>query len=222
MSFALELIKRLTAWRTFLPPPAWFVIPWILGGMGCGPAQPMPTSASTEEAPITITSPLPLLNLTGEEVDPFKTSEGKWLVFVFVSVDCPISNRYAPEIQRLHQSFASKGVTFWLVHPNADETPEAIRKHTADYRYACGVLRDPKHLLAKRAGATVVPEAALLDRAGRLLYRGRIDNRFVEPGKERPEATERDLEIALTAAVQGKPVLKPRSRAVGCYISGEP
>ena len=30
-------------------------------------------------------------------------------VLIFISTDCPISNRYAPEIKRLHDEFAPKG-----------------------------------------------------------------------------------------------------------------
>jgi hypothetical protein len=39
-------------------------------------------------------------------------------VLVFVRTDCPISNRYAPELRRLQDRFAPRGMAFWLVYPD--------------------------------------------------------------------------------------------------------
>ena len=39
-------------------------------------------------------------------------------VLIFVSTDCPVSNRYAPEITRLLEEFSPRGVRFQLVYPN--------------------------------------------------------------------------------------------------------
>src|SRR6476469_8439663 len=66
----------------------------------------------------------------GRAVDPFLAAENSSaIVFLFASVDCPVSNRYAPEVQRLHAAFAPKNVAFWLVYPNPGDSPEAIRAH---------------------------------------------------------------------------------------------
>src|SRR2546423_4112684 len=169
-----------------------FALAGILLGTGCGSTDPLPTESHPTETSaldniqISPSTPLHLLNVSGQEINPFAAPDAKWVLFVFVSVDCPISNRYAPEVRRLDAKFSARGVKFWLVHPNVDESVEAIRKHTEEYQYSCGVLRDPEHLLVKHAQVHVTPEAALFDHAGRLLYRGRLDNRLVEFGKERP------------------------------------
>jgi hypothetical protein len=57
------------------------------------------------------------------------------------------------------------------------------------------------------AGATITPEAVVVDPQGRVLYRGRIDDRYVSLGLERPVATRRDLDEALTDITVGKPPL---------------
>ncbi|MGC1581608.1 MAG: hypothetical protein WA766_09000, partial [Candidatus Acidiferrales bacterium] len=41
------------------------------------------------------------LDLNGKSVDPLKAAPGKIVVLIFVRTDCPISNRYAPAIQRI-------------------------------------------------------------------------------------------------------------------------
>ena len=161
-----------------------------------------------------------LLDLDDRAIDPFKAPAGtKALVFVFVSVECPISNRYAPEVRRLHEKFAAQGVEFSLVYPNPMEPVAAIRRHLKDYSYPMRALRDPRQELARIAGATITPEAAVFDGRGRVLYRGRIDDRYVSLGVERPVATRRDLDEALTDIVAGKAPHQATTQAVGCYIA---
>ena len=154
-------------------------------------------------------------------VDPFAVpAQTKAIVFLFTSTDCPISNRYAPEVRRIAATFGAQGVAFRLVYPNPAEGTPAIRQHMAAFAYAgaARALRDPEHALVKAAGATVTPEAAVFA-GGRLVYRGRIDDRYVDLGKERPAPTQRNLEAALTAAIAGKPIAVRETQAVGCFLS---
>jgi hypothetical protein len=162
-------------------------------------------------------APLRLLDLTGQEIDPLQTSGSKAVVFLFVRTDCPISNGYAPEVRRLNQKFAARGVGFRLVYTDPDESVAMIRQHVKAYEYHLEVLRDPRHALVKLAGVRVTPEAAVFVN-GRQVYRGRIDNRFVAFGKTRPAPTIHDLEAALNAILQGKPVASETTTAIGCYI----
>jgi len=76
---------------------------------------------------------LRLIDLDGRAVDPSQTSSSTVSVFLFTLTDCPISNRYAPEVERLRAKFAPRGVAFWLVYPDPSESPEAIRKHVKEY-----------------------------------------------------------------------------------------
>jgi hypothetical protein len=153
-------------------------------------------------------------------VDPFAVPASvKGVVFLFTSIDCPISNRYAPIVRQLNDTFGPKGVQFWLVYPNPFDTPDGIHKHLKAYSYDNGALLDPDHVLAKLANATVTPEAALFDRNGHELYHGRIDDRYVNLSVERPAPTRHDLEDALTAFVGGKAVPEGSAQPVGCFIS---
>ena len=153
-------------------------------------------------------------------VDPFQAPASvKALVFLFTSVDCPISNRYAPVVKQLNTTFAPKGIQFWLVYPNPFDTPDAIHKHLQAFAYNNQALLDPDHTLAKLAKASVTPEAAIFDRQGRELYHGRIDDRYVSLSLERPAPTRHDLEDALNAVVHGAPIAQASTTAVGCFIS---
>src|SRR5687767_1556044 len=112
-------------------------------------------------------------------------SASQLTVCLFTRSDCPISNSYAPEVRRIHEKFKPRGVGFYLVYADPDEGREIIEKHVKEYSYPFPALRDPKHELVKTTGAKVTPEAAVFDKAGKLLYRGRIDDRYVDFGKAR-------------------------------------
>jgi thiol-disulfide isomerase/thioredoxin len=157
-------------------------------------------------------------DLAGNPVDPLKTTSGKVVVLVFVRTDCPVSNRYAPTIQRLSAALAGK-VAFWLVYPSKSESAEAIRKHQRDYGYKIPALRDPQHVLVKESQAQITPEAAVFDAHRKLLYHGRIDNLYLDLGRARSAATTHELEDAISGALSGKTLAPDATHAVGCYIS---
>ena len=51
-----------------------------------------------------------------------------------------------------------------------------------------------------------------------LAYRGRINDRFLALGKDRPKATRHELEDAINALLAGKRPKHARTEAVGCFI----
>ncbi len=158
-------------------------------------------------------------DLGGNVVDPMASGGTAGTVLLFVATDCPISNRYAPEIRKVVSEFGSRGVEFWLVYPNPNDTAELVREHVEEFDYSVAVVRDERHTLVRLAEASVTPEAAVFDPGGRLVYRGRIDDRFVAFGKTRPAPTRRDLREALQGLVDGNSPSKLLTRrAVGCFI----
>ena len=163
-----------------------------------------------------------LLDLEGHPIDPFAPSGARATVFVFTRTDCPISNRYAPEIQRIYREFAPDHIAFWLVYLDPDQAVDSVRQHLKEYNYPFGGLRDPQHGLVRLTGVRVTPEVAVFTpgaSGARMVYRGRIDDKYVDLGQERPQPTTHDLERVLKAIVEGKPVGTETTRAVGCFIS---
>lgn len=156
----------------------------------------------------------------GRLVDPFAGASGSGTaltVLFFVAPDCPISNRYAPEIVRLHEAFGAAGVTTWLVYVEASVEAGEVASHREAHALDVPALFDPQHELADRARVEVTPEAAVF--AGRrLVYSGRIDDRVVDFGRTRPAPTRHDLRAAVSAALSGRPVVRPRVPGVGCVI----
>lgn len=167
---------------------------------------------------------IPPVRFSGRQItdvkdeDPWVAARGKVVVLIFVRTDCPIANRYTPEIQRLRDAHVADAA-FWMVYPDKKETAEAIREHQREFRLTLPVLRDADRRLIKRAEVSVTPEAAVFDARGRLVYHGRIDNWFEDIGRARPVPTTHELAEAITAAISGHPQTLPSAPAVGCYLS---
>jgi len=160
-------------------------------------------------------------DLNRRPANPLVIAKSQPVVLLFVRTDCPVSNRYAPEIERLYRAYARHHINFWLVYPDADTTTSDILKHQRDYSLDVPALRDPTHELVRAASATATPEAAVFVPGSPpvLAYRGRIDDRMADFGKERPEARERDLENVLEGIAAGKKMAPRTTKAVGCYIT---
>lgn len=142
-------------------------------------------------------------------------------VIVFVSSDCPVSNGYAPEIQRLCDGARSRGGSCTLVYEDGAIDAVKVRAHRADYRYRdIPAVIDHDHSIAKRAGATVTPQAVVVNPAGDIKYRGRIDDRYIALGRQRRVVTSHDLGDAIDAVLGGRPVPRAETEAVGCFIPG--
>jgi hypothetical protein len=159
--------------------------------------------------------------LDGRPITQLAPPGSQAVVLFFAASDCPISNRYVPEIQRLAQQYSPSGVRVWFVYPNAQDDAQVIQAHNREFRITAQTALDKAQTLTKMAGATTTPEAAVFLPQGDTLhevYRGRIDDRYINLGTERPQPTHHDLEEAIRAVLAGKPVPKPSGPAVGCSI----
>ncbi len=132
---------------------------------------------------------------------------------VFISARCSMSNRYHARLETLYREFAPRGVRFLVVNPNSTEPDDEVREHARKSRFSFPVLRDPGAVFAERMGVSVTPVALVLDRAGQVRYRGRIDD------AENPARVRRQwLREALAAVLAGDPVETPETKVYGCTI----
>lgn len=158
------------------------------------------------------------VDLSGKQVDPFQ-AKAPATVLLFIRTDCPITNRYAPELRRIASEFAARGVNFWMVYPDKSETAASIAKHMKQYNLPGLALRDPQQILVRRAHATIAPEAAVFNAAGKEVYHGRIDNLYVNIAVKRRVATTHDLEDAIADVLANRPVKQAKTQAVGCWLA---
>lgn len=141
----------------------------------------------------------------------------KATILFFIAVDCPIANRYAPEIRRIAQEYGKKGVQSYRVYVLDSTHAKEVSAHGKEFKFDFPALLDPNRKLVKETGVTVTPEVAVISSAGREVYRGRIDNQNVEHGVIR-QVYRRDLRVALSEYLSGKPVSVPVTSATGCFL----
>jgi thiol-disulfide isomerase/thioredoxin len=145
--------------------------------------------------------------------------KGHEAVYFFITNDCPISNAFAPEIARICAEYGPKGADCELVYVDPSISDETARAHAKAYGHGgYPKIVDRKHELVRMTGVTTTPEVAVVNAAGEVVYRGRIDNSFAALGVARRPATSHDLRDALDATLAGKAAPHAETKALGCYI----
>lgn len=141
---------------------------------------------------------------------------GKPVVFIFILPDCPVCNSYVAEMKRTWQAFPQ--FEFYRVYADGEITAAEAREHSKEYDFGFRGLLDPGQQLVRKSGASRTPEAAVFSARGKLLYRGRIDDLYVDFGKRRDRVQTHDLQNALRAILKNEPARWPDAPPVGCYI----
>ena len=161
------------------------------------------------------------VDLHGSPVRELAGPGTRFVVLIFAASDCPICNRYVPEVARLNHEFSSHGVRIWWVFPNPEDTASVIAQHNRDFAITEREVLDTRQTLVHLAHITITPEAAIFRVDGEgmhEIYRGRVDDRYLAIGRERPQPDHRDLEVALTAALANQPIPQPAGPPVGCSV----
>lgn len=153
---------------------------------------------------------------------PAEWASAKAVVVYFTTTDCPIANSYVPEMNRIHDAYAPRGVAFYAVQTDLTIPEKDVAQYARDYAYAYPLLIDPQQILVRRAGATITPQVAIFSPEGKLLYLGRIDDRVADFGKQRLKAAVFDLRDSLDAVLARMPVPHPTTKSIGCAITLNP
>ena len=143
--------------------------------------------------------------------------------FVFLSTECPISRQYIPELNRLEKAAAATGkIAFYGILSDATVTRREAVKFVDEFKIGFPVLFDASAELAGLFQPDHVPEAFLIDAAGAVVYRGRVDDLYADVGKRRAEPTRRDLLEAMQALAEKRPIENSWTEAVGCPFENGP
>ena len=107
------------------------------------------------------------------------------------------------------------------MYPNPEDTAAVIRQHQSQFAGSAHIIVDTGQSLVHLTHVTVTPEAAVLIPSNgtlREIYRGRIDDRYISFGQERPHAMHNELENAISAVLAKQTIPKPGGPPVGCSI----
>lgn len=145
-------------------------------------------------------------------------ADRKGVVYCFLGVECPVSNGYAPQMQRLAEKFAPQGVALVGVYSELDVTRQKAAAHGEEYGLKFPCLLDTEQSLARQAGIRRVLTTIVVDSEGNIIYRGRIDDRWSPEGKRRDVPRTHELEDAVAALLAGKTPTARETPAFGCPL----
>src|SRR6056297_3180643 len=121
-------------------------------------------------------SGIPVLRTTGEQIsahsseavdsafrteEPSAAAESSSIaeVYLFLSLDCPISNYYLPQLNQLHERYSAVGIRFAGVVSGLVSTPEEVERHQQEYGIRFPLVWDRQNQLSQQWGATHTPQA---------------------------------------------------------------
>ena len=149
-------------------------------------------------------------------------------LYIFVTHECPIANRYAPEIGRIAKEHLDLVGSTVVVYADANALAKDCAMHFEQYHLTSNspeedakvvsltMVHDAQHEWVKRFDVRAVP-TAVIARGEAVMYHGRIDDRNPRLGARRVQAGQQDLREALVALRSGS-LAPTRTRVVGCSI----
>jgi peroxiredoxin len=154
---------------------------------------------------------------------------GKIVVLEWTSDACPFSHKHydSHNMQRL-QAKARKDGVVWLTVMTAPRTSaefmtpsEVLRWKRKVGSHANAVLIDSDAALARAYAAKTTPHMFIVDKAGRLVYMGGIDDRPYVDSASLKGATNY-VALALADLKAHRPVVPPVTRPYGCSVKYAP
>lgn len=141
-------------------------------------------------------------------------------IYVFLLDECRISQEVAPELNRLHDEAKKEGLGFIGLFPNYASTQEGIQRFVKKYHLSFPVQEDYQKKLAKKLGASIMPEVVVYNESQKqIIYKGLINNLFYAPGKRRHRITQHYLKDVIFAIQQGTTPTISQTEAIGCFIN---
>jgi hypothetical protein len=139
-------------------------------------------------------------------------------LFVFLSPECPISQKYTRTLNLLNRQYAGNmdidGIVSGKTWTKAD-----INAFATKYHISYPLWIDRSLALAHYLWASTTPEVILLTADNNLIYRGAIDNWFQSLGKSRSAPTQNYLQDAIDGALRHAYPAVKRTTPVGCMIN---
>ena len=162
-----------------------------------------------------------LLLLFATSITSGFSQQKKINVYAFVAEDCPISIFMASSLRNVADIYADK-INFYLVFPFSTSTSKTATAFKTKNQLTQFINKvDKEQRITKKLGATITPEVVITGENDTILYQGRINDAYAQPGKRKHIYTNNDLATALENILNGGEMPKPWKRAVGCFITNK-
>lgn len=163
-----------------------------------------------------------LKNIDGKMVSLSDYKDAKGFIITFTCNTCPYAVLYEDRIEALNKKYASKGYPVIAIMPNnTDIMPgdnmEAMKARAKTKGFTFPYLMDEGQKISPQYGAKKTPHMYVLQKTNKgnvVKYIGAIDNNY----KDASAVTERYVENAVNALLNGEAIKETKTRAIGCTI----
>jgi peroxiredoxin len=158
-----------------------------------------------------------LPDVNGKPRSLYEFQGKKAVVVIFIATRCPYSNAFNHVMAELAREYGARGVAFVGINANKTEPADEVAEHARKHGLGFLVLKDQGNVIADRLGASVTPEAFLLDSTWTLRYHGALGNSH-QPTTDPEKASAEDIRPSLEAVLAGRVVVTSETKAFGCTI----
>lgn len=160
----------------------------------------------------------PDFKLDDQSGNPVKLSDykGKIIVLEWINRDCPIDKRVldAKTMVNLWAKYKDKGIAWLAIDSSHMHTKADLVKTREEFGITYPVLDDSAGVVGHAYGATNTPHMFIIDKEGKLAYKGAIDD---DPnGKKTVKVNY--VDVALTELLEGKSVTTAETKPYGCSV----
>jgi peroxiredoxin len=138
---------------------------------------------------------------------------------IFMCNHCPYVQLYLNRLKEVQAEFQDRGVTLIGINANdanqySEESFENMKSFAADNQLNFPYIRDVAQDVAESFGASKTPEVFLLDRDGKLRYKGLIDDNADDPAAVQMSY----LRGAIAQLLNNEPVEPATTESIGGSI----
>ena len=160
-----------------------------------------------------------LLDHRGTAHELYRYGDASAIVFLVQGNGCPIVRNVMPTLREMRARYAGKGVQFFLINSNLQDTRAAVTHEVEEFGYDMPVLLDQQQLIGEALGFVRTGEIFVVDpTTWKIAYHGAIDDRLSYEN-QKPRATREHLGLALDDLLAKRPVQLAETRAIGCLIN---
>ena len=158
--------------------------------------------------------------VTGKIVSRQDVAGPKGMLAMFICRHCPFVKHVQDELARIGRDYAGRGVGIVAISANdvashPEDSPTKLAYQAQELELNFPYLFDETQDVARAYDAQCTPDFFLYDGAGKLVYRGQLDDS--RPGGASP-VTGADVRTALDAVIDGRTVSPEQRPSIGCNI----
>lgn len=186
------------------------------------------TLALSASAKVEVGQPAPDFTLPGADGKEHSLSDfqGEWVVLEWINYGCPFVKKFydksgkMPELQKKWTGQDVKWLSICSSAPGKQGYYDAAEvQKTNDQKgwSGSGYLIDADGKVGRMYGATNTPQMFVINPKGEIVYMGAIDS----DGSSSPKAikaADNYVDLALSAAMEGKAITTPKSKPYGCGV----